>query len=102
MGPNLQYEDRSLNTYENAVLTGQLPGIDITKKWLLVTSAWHMPRSMGTFVKAGWNVTAYPVDFRTAPSTPWTEYSLSPGARHWQIALHDWVCLLAYRVTGRL
>lgn len=101
-GPNLQYEDRSRNTYENAVLTGQLAGIDITKKWLLVTSAWHMPRSMGTFVKAGWNVTAYPVDFRTSPSTPWTEYSLSQGVRHWQIALHELVGLLAYRVTGRL
>jgi uncharacterized SAM-binding protein YcdF (DUF218 family) len=99
---NLQYEDRSRNTYENAVLTSQLSGIDITKKWLLVTSAWHMPRSMGTFVKAGWNVTAYPVDFRTAPNTPWTEYSLSQGAGHWQIALHELVGLLAYRITGRL
>jgi hypothetical protein len=57
---------------------------------------------MGTFIKAGWNVTAYPVDFRTAPSTPWTAYSLKDGARDWQLALHELVGLLAYRLTGRL
>jgi uncharacterized SAM-binding protein YcdF (DUF218 family) len=84
------------------VLTAQLPGIDIKQPWLLVTSAWHMPRSMGTFVTAGWNVTAYPVDFRTAPSTPWTAYSLKDGARDWQLALHELVGLLAYRLAGRL
>ncbi|MBL0243220.1 MAG: hypothetical protein IPQ22_04205 [Rhodoferax sp.] len=43
----------------------------------------------GNFTKAGWNVTAYPVDFRTGPSTPWTEYSLASGIRNWQLALHE-------------
>jgi uncharacterized SAM-binding protein YcdF (DUF218 family) len=98
----VEYEAVSRTTHENAVLTAQLPGIDIKQPWLLVTSAWHMPRSMGTFIKAGWNVTAYPVDFRTAPSTPWTAYSLKDGARDWQLALHELVGLLAYRLTGRL
>ena len=101
-GPRMRYEAVSRNTYENAVLTARLEGVDITQRWLLVTSAWHMPRSMGTFVKAGWNVTAYPVDFRTAPVSPWTDYALTTGIHHWQLALHEYLGLLSYRITGRL
>ncbi|MDP3650595.1 MAG: YdcF family protein [Rhodoferax sp.] len=101
-GKRVEYESASRTTYENAVLTAQLPGVDKTQRWLLVTSAWHMPRSMATFVKAGWNVTAYPVDFRTGVSTRWTEYSLRDGVDSWQLALHELLGLAAYRATGRL
>lgn len=96
----VQYESASRTTFENAVLTAQLPGMDIAKPWLLVTSAWHMPRSMAVFRKAGWNVTAYPVDFRTAGNTPWTEYSLRDGVTRWQLVLHEWLGLLAYSMRG--
>lgn len=98
----VQYEAESRNTFENALLTARLPGIDITQPWLLVTSASHMPRSMATFAHAGWNVTAYPVDFRNAPHIPWNEYSLWQGAERWQLVLHELLGLLAYRLTGRL
>ncbi len=101
-GERVSYESASRNTYENATFTARLPGIDITQHWLLVTSAWHMPRSMATFVKAGWNVTAYPVDFRTGPATPWTDYSLADGANQWQLVLHELLGLLSYRLAGRL
>ena len=101
-GQPIEYEAASRNTYENAVLTAQLPGVDISQRWLLVTSAWHMPRSMATFAKTGWNVTAYPVDFRTGTDTPWTEYSLRDGVARWQLLLNEGLGLLAYRLTGRL
>lgn len=101
-GPAVVYEGASRTTHENATLTAQLPGVDITQRWLLVTSAWHMPRSMATFAKAGWNVTAYPVDFRTGPTTPWTEYGMGGSLRRWQLALHERLGWLAYRLTGRL
>jgi uncharacterized SAM-binding protein YcdF (DUF218 family) len=96
------YEGASRTTFENAVLTAQLPNVDKSQRWLLVTSAWHMPRSMATFEKAGWNVTAYPVDFRTGAATPWSEYSLREGSSRWQLALHELVGILAYRLTDRL
>lgn len=98
----VQYEDQSRNTYDNAILTARLPGVDPKDRWLLVTSASHMPRSMATFVKAGWNVTAYPVDFRTGQRSDWLDFSLAEGATRWEIALHEWVGLVAYRLTGRL
>ena len=98
----IKYESASRTTYENALLTAQLPGVDISQRWLLVTSAWHMPRAMATFAKAGWNVAAYPVDFRTGLATPWTTYSIKDGARNWQLALHELLGIVAYRITGRL
>lgn len=101
-GRRVSYETLSRDTHDNAVLSAQLPGVDITQRWLLVTSAWHMPRAMATFHQAGWNVTAYPVDFRTGPDTPWSAYSLKDGVRSWQLALHELLGILAYRLTGRL
>jgi uncharacterized SAM-binding protein YcdF (DUF218 family) len=97
-GERVRYESASRTTYENAELTAQLPGLDRTQPWLLVTSAWHMPRSMAVFRKMGWNVTAYPVDFRTGSGTPWLEYSLREGVTRWQLVLHEWLGILAYSV----
>lgn len=94
-------EDRSRNTYENAIFSAQLPRMDVKKPWLLMTSAWHMPRSMATFKKIGWNVTAYPVDYRTGAFTPFTAYSLREGISRWELLLHEWVGLVAYRLAGR-
>lgn len=98
----LLLEDQSRNTYENAMLSAQLPGVDKTQPWLLITSAWHMPRSLATFEKTGWNVTPWPVDYRAGLHTPWTQYSLVQGVSRWQTALHEYLGLLAYRLSGRL
>jgi len=97
----LLFEDRSRTTYENAILSAKVAGIDPTQPWLLVTSAWHMRRSVATFQKAGWNVTPYAVDFTTGSATPWTAYSLVRGSRKWALLLHEWLGLLAYRLAGR-
>lgn len=83
------YERAARTTYENAVLSATVTGVDKTQPWLLVTSAWHMPRSMALFQREGWNVTPYPVDFRTGSYTPWTDYSMARGALRWQMLLHE-------------
>jgi uncharacterized SAM-binding protein YcdF (DUF218 family) len=98
----VEYESVSRNTFENAVLTAQLPGMDKTQRWLLATSAFHMPRSMATFTKAGWNVKAYPVDFMTGAEPSWTNFSLAGGASRWELVLREMVGLVAYKLTGRL
>jgi uncharacterized SAM-binding protein YcdF (DUF218 family) len=86
-----RYESASRTTAENARLSARLPGIDPHRRWLLLTSAWHMPRALALFRAAGWNVTPYPVDFRTGASTPWTRYSIERGARSWSLLLHELV-----------
>jgi uncharacterized SAM-binding protein YcdF (DUF218 family) len=95
-------ESASRTTFENAVFSKALPGVDAQLPWLLVTSAWHMPRAMAAFEHAGWNVTAYPVDFRAGQATPWTQYSMDEGVKKWRIALHEVFGLWIYQLTGRV
>ena len=95
------YEDTSRNTFENSELSARLPGVDIKARWLLVTSASHMPRAMATFARTGWNVTAYPVDYASAVEVSPLNYSLAGGAEAWQIALREFVGFFVYRFTGK-
>ena len=95
-------ERNSRNTYENAVLAKKLLGDRAKGRWVLVTSAWHMPRAMGAFRRAGWTVTAYPVDYQTRRKHQWV--SLQPphsALGNLGRALHEWVGLIWYRVNGR-
>ena len=77
----IRFEDQSRNTYENAVLSARLAGVDPQQPWILITSASHMPRALAVFRKQGWNVTPYSVDFRSGLSTPWTQYHRLPIER---------------------
>jgi uncharacterized SAM-binding protein YcdF (DUF218 family) len=95
----VRLEDGSRNTRENAQQVGRLLGNRCKEPWLLVTSAWHMPRSMAEFEAVGCKVTPYPVDFRTGDSTSLTEYSLAHSLVRWQTALHEWLGLLVYGMT---
>jgi len=97
----IRLEDQSRNTYENAVFTARLSGVDPRKPWILVTSASHMPRAVAVFRKLGWNATPYSVDFRAGLATPWTTYSLGDFEK-WHVALHEYIGILAYRLTGRI
>lgn len=99
----LVLEDKSRNTRENAVFTRRLVEPKPGERWLLVTSAWHMPRSMGVFRKAGFPVEAFPVDFWTKgkPDDFVRLYGRAPYAL--EIAdngFKEWVGLVAYRLAG--
>jgi uncharacterized SAM-binding protein YcdF (DUF218 family) len=96
-------ENRSRNTDENARFSKELVQPKPGERWLLVTSAYHMPRSMGIFRKAGFAVEAYPVDFRTRGPTDLTRpfATLSSGLARTDTAIHEWVGLLVYWATGR-
>jgi len=99
----IRIESRSVNTYENAVLSKEIMAPRAGETWLLVTSAWHMPRSVGIFRAAGWPVLAYPVDFRTAGSKDRTRgfASVSEGLRRTEVATREWLGLLVYRLTSK-
>jgi uncharacterized SAM-binding protein YcdF (DUF218 family) len=92
-------ESQSRTTRENAIRVAALLGERCKQPWLLVTSAWHMPRSMSEFQAVGCNVTAYPVDFRTGEETSWTEYSMAGSLMAWQTALHEYLGMFVYGVT---
>jgi uncharacterized SAM-binding protein YcdF (DUF218 family) len=99
----LMVEDRSRTTYENAIYSRELANPKKGERWLLVTSAWHMPRSMGVFEKAGFPVVPYPVDFRTGggfmDQRPFA--FVSEGLRRLDIGMKEWIGLIAYYASGR-
>ena len=92
-------EAGSRNTRENARQVAALLGARCQAPWLLVTSAWHMPRAMAEFESVGCRVTPYPVDFRTGVSTAWSDYALARSLVQWQTALHEWLGLAVYALT---
>lgn len=99
----IEYERASLNTYENAVFSKEMARPRPGETWLLVTSAFHMPRSMGVFRRAGFEVLPYPVDYRTAgPNSLLRPFGfVGEGLRRTDIAAKEWIGLLTYYLTGK-
>jgi uncharacterized SAM-binding protein YcdF (DUF218 family) len=97
------YERRSLNTHENATYAMTIAQPKPGERWLLVTSAFHMPRAMGVFRQAGWDITAYPVDFRTGGPEDSGRFfaSVAQGLMRTDIAVKEYVGLAAYWVAGK-
>ncbi len=92
-------ESKARNTRENASQVAAFLGERCKQPWLLVTSAWHMPRSMAEFEATGCNVTAYPVDFHTSEESSWTGYSMVGSLAAWQKALHELLGMFVYGLT---
>ena len=100
----LLMERRSRNTQENAEFSKVLAAPKSGERWLLVTSAYHMPRSIGLFRKAGFAVEACPVDWRVGGrSDLWTFFvAAGEGLARTDIGLREWLGLLAYWLTGKI
>lgn len=83
-------EPRAVNTYENAVLSRRLVAPKPGERWLLVTSAYHMPRALGAFYRAAFFVEPWPVEDEVRGAE-----ALAATARH------EWLGLVAYWLRGR-
>ena len=97
-------ETRSRNTDENARFTAALVHPESGQTWLVVTSAYHMPRAMGLFRKAGFDAVAVPVDYHTEGGRrDWRlNANLPRGLELFDLAVHEWTGLIAYRLSGRI
>ncbi len=96
-------ENRSRNTVENARFAKELAQPKPGERWLVVTSAYHMPRAIGLFRAEGFRVEAYPVDWRTRGGADLTRpfTALSGGLQRTDTAIHEWIGLVTYWATGR-
>jgi len=96
-------EGRSRNTQENARFTLEMVKPKAGERWLLVTSALHMPRSVGCFRNVGFEVDAHPVGWRTSGRADLLLLNgrISDGLVHTDAAVREWVGLLVYWLTGR-
>ncbi len=96
------YETLSRNTWENAVLSRDLVAPGPGERWVLVTSAMHMPRSVGIFRRVGWTVIPYPVDYRTRhDGRPYLSFETDRPLTVLGDAVREWIGLAAYRLMDR-
>ena len=100
----LLLENRSRNTHENAVFSKEMVKPEPGETWLLVTSAFHMPRAMALFRKAGFPVLPWPADYRTAGNEPLglARDNAMDSLQNVTTALREWIGLIAYRFSGRI
>lgn len=97
-------ENRSRNTHENALFSKEIADPKPGETWLLVTSAFHMPRSVGLFRKVGFAVLPWPVDYRTSGEEGIGLFRDNPvdSLQTATMAIREWIGLAAYRATGRI
>ena len=102
-GKRLVLEDRARDTHENARYTKALLDPKPGERWLLVTSAAHMPRAVGCFREAGFDVLPWPVDYRTRGPEDALRFFDKPseGLRRVDAAAREWAGLAVYYWTGR-
>jgi uncharacterized SAM-binding protein YcdF (DUF218 family) len=96
----VELETKSRDTYENAIYAKPIANPRPGEAWLLVTSAFHMPRAVGCFRQAGFAIEPYPVDYR------WTgkregEIGLVSGLENLDLAAHEFTGLTAYWLAGK-
>jgi uncharacterized SAM-binding protein YcdF (DUF218 family) len=99
----ITFEDQSRNTFENAKFTFEMIQPKASEKWVLVTSALHMPRAVTLFRAHGWNVIPYPVDYHTSGKfTYWPCFSVYfyHWIEPWFDSFKEWVGLLLLRLKG--
>ncbi len=92
------YENRSRNTVENAQFSRPLMG---DRTWILLTSASHMRRAQAAFEKSGARVIPLSVDYQTGSTIPWGRFDVGEGDRLARIAIHEYVGIFVYWITGR-
>jgi uncharacterized SAM-binding protein YcdF (DUF218 family) len=95
-------ENKARNTAENASYSRLLLNPQANETWLMITTAFHMPRAIGVFCQQNWKVIPYPVDHQTLPSKLYRpQFSLIAHANHLILASHEWLGLLAYYLSGK-
>jgi uncharacterized SAM-binding protein YcdF (DUF218 family) len=100
--PHLIVEGRSRNTAENAQLSFDLVEPEADTHWVLITSAFHMPRAIRSFETVGWpNLVAYPVDYRTATFADHTGWDFERNLGNLNTVIRELVGQLAYQFASR-
>ncbi len=92
----------SENTHQNVLnIESIFEEMQMPKDVLLVTSAWHMRRAVGTFRKRGFEVCTYAVDPLQHIGVPLTTlWPQVTALNKTAISIHEWVGWLYYRRQG--
>ncbi len=102
-GRRVVFLGEARSTYEEALLTIERLTPAPGSTWLLVTSALHMPRALGTFTTLGWKLTPFPVDYRSAAKWAW-RFEVKVGQRLASLDafVREWGAYQVYKLNGRI
>ncbi len=100
---DIEFERKSRTTFENALnLLSITSEAERKNTWLLVTSAWHMPRAMGVFKKLGYSTQAYPVDYASDEiEFPYLASRASVQFGKLELAAKEIIGIVVYWFSGR-
>lgn len=100
---DIVYEDKSKNTYENALYSKEIAKPNKGENWVVITSAYHMPRAVGIFQKLDWDIIPYPCDFKT--SGDYKIFNNLPNIAmnfsYLNIAIKEIFGMIVYYLTGK-
>ncbi|MEJ2063487.1 MAG: YdcF family protein [Reinekea sp.] len=96
------FERESRNTFENVKFSRKLASPKAGERWWLITSAYHMPRSVGIFCRFGWPVIPYPVDHFYTEQTWKPSWGFTDHLWELEKVSYEWFGLLVYRITGKV
>ena len=99
---NIFFDKKSRNTYENIVFAKKKFNPNINEKWILVTSAFHLKRSISIGEKLGWELIPYPTDYKLSKKFKWKlSFSFYQNLGTLQHSSHEWVGIISYYLMGR-
>jgi uncharacterized SAM-binding protein YcdF (DUF218 family) len=95
------YETSARNTYENGLFTYELVRPHPGERWILISQAIGMPRAVGVFRRAGWDVIPFPAGYLSGSKhAAALSFDLLGGLNLAYFAAHEWVGLIVYRLMG--
>ena len=99
------FENKSRNTYENILFSQKIANPQKNQKWIIITSAFHLKRSLAISKKLNWNLLPYPVDFKNSNKFSWKlskSFNFLYNMSVFERSSHEWVGIISYRFLGRL
>jgi len=98
----IYFEKKSRNTYENILFAKKLINPKAGEKWVIVTSASHLNRSIYIGEKLEWPLIPYAVDFNNSKKFTWSlHFNFVKNLVEFNSATHEWLGLVSYYLMGR-
>ena len=98
----ITFERESRNTYENIIFSKNIIKPNKNENWILITTGWHMPRSVGISCKSGWPVIPFPVDHQTKKDDLFRiDFDLSKNLKTLKTGMKEWMGLFAYYLSRK-
>lgn len=99
----IMFESESRNTSENVILSKKIAQPEDDETWVLITTAWHMPRSVGVFCQAEWEVVPHPVDYRSDPNNLIRiEWNLALHLENLKLGVKEWIGIASYKFFSKM